>query len=111
MNGRASRMMTRAEKRKVRTVDWYFQTCNSKGMRNGKSKGMNGGRHLPEAHAGLSDVCCSSPPSHPLITEGERERYGDPAEGRHGANRNVTAQGPPTLSSLPVTVTPLGEKP
>lgn len=87
-------------------VDWRFQTltCNTKGMRNGKCKGMNGGRHLPEAHAGLSVVCCSSPPSHPLIKGGrEREMYRAPVEERRWANRNVTPQGPPTPLLSPLS--------
>lgn len=90
-------------------VDWRFQTltCNTKGMRNGKCKGMNGGRHLPEAHAGLSAVCCSSPPSHPLIKGGrEREMYRAPVEERRWANRNVTPQGPPTLLLSPLRKAP-----
>lgn len=54
-----------------------------KGMRNCKCTGMNGERHLPEARAVFAVVCSPSPPSHPLTTEGERERRRVAAEGRH----------------------------
>lgn len=58
-------MMTRGtENRRVRIEDSNSQTltCNAKGMRNGKCEGMNGGRHLPEAHAGFSLCVARLPP-------------------------------------------------
>lgn len=51
----------------------------------------------------------SSPPSRPLIAEGERERgVESPAKERHRANGDVTPQGPPTTPST--SALPLSEK-
>lgn len=104
-------MMTREEREIREDEETQTPISNTNGMRNGKSKGMNGGRHLPEAHTRILRCVLLVSPLSPTDHRG-RERGMEtllkkkaPGQSRRHATEDLP------LSSLPVALPPLAEEP